>query len=74
MGRIAAIGTGSRVQGFALAGALAVAAETPDDVRNAWAALGGDVVLVILTPSAAEALADRIDDPSSTRLTAVMPP
>ena len=74
MGRIAAIGAGSRVQGFALAGALSVAAETPDAVRSAWAALDPDVVLVILTPSAADALADRLDDPACTRLTAVMPP
>ena len=74
MGRIAAIGTVSRVQGFALAGALIVAAETADAVRSAWAALDADIVLVILTPPAAEALADRLDDPSSTRLTAVLPP
>jgi hypothetical protein len=32
------------------------------------------VVLVILTPAAADALADRLDDPAGTRLTAVMPP
>jgi vacuolar-type H+-ATPase subunit F/Vma7 len=74
MGRIAAIGTAYRVQGFALAGALPVAAETPDAVRGAWAALDPDVVLVILTPAAADALADRLDDPAGTRLTAVMPP
>ena len=74
MGRIAAIGAEHRVQGFALAGALLVAAETPDAVRSAWAALDPDVTLVILTPSAAAALGDRLDDPSSTRLTAVMPP
>ncbi|MGZ4505975.1 MAG: V-type ATP synthase subunit F [Blastococcus sp.] len=74
MGRIAAIGTASRVRGFALAGALAVAAETPEEVRRAWGSLDPDVVLVLLTPPAADALGGRIDDPSSTRLTAVLPP
>lgn len=74
MGRIAAIGAAHRVQGFALAGAVTVAAETPDAVRRAWAALDPDVALVILTPSAAEALGEEPHDPSSTRLTAVMPP
>lgn len=74
MGRIAALGIEYRIQGFALAGAVTVAAETPDAVRSAWAALDPDVVLVILTPSAAAALGDLLDDPTSTRLTAVMPP
>lgn len=74
MGRIAAIGTGPRVEGFALAGALALTAETPDAVRGAWDGLDPDVVLVILTPSAAAALAGRLDDPATTRLTAVTPP
>lgn len=73
MGAIAAIGSRPRVQGFALAGALVVAAETPDAVRSAWDGLDTDVVLVILTPSAAAALAGRLDDLSATRLTAVMP-
>ena len=62
MGRIAAIGAAHRVQGFALAGAVTVAAETPDAVRSAWAALDADVVVVILTPAAAEASAAASSD------------
>jgi vacuolar-type H+-ATPase subunit F/Vma7 len=71
---MAAIGEEARVQGFALAGALPVAAGTPEEVRRAWRELPPDVVLVVLTPPAAEALAAEIGDPDSTRLTAVMPP
>ncbi|HEV7213031.1 MAG TPA: V-type ATP synthase subunit F [Blastococcus sp.] len=74
MGRVAAIGTASLVQGFALAGVVAMAAETAEEVRHAWGSLAPDVVLVFLTPPAAEALGARIGEPSSTRLTAVLPP
>ena len=74
MGRMAAIGEEARVQGFALAGALPVAAGTAEEVRRAWRELPDDVVLVVLTPPAAAALAAEIADPDSTRLTAVMPP
>jgi vacuolar-type H+-ATPase subunit F/Vma7 len=74
MGRIAAIGSEPRVQGFALAGALVTVADTPEDVRRAWADLPPDVQLVILTPQAAQALARQLDDVSSPRLSAVMPP
>ncbi len=70
MGRVAAIGTEPLVQGFALAGALAVPAETPADVRRAWAQLPDDVDLVVLTPAAARALAG---GDLGSRLTAVMP-
>jgi vacuolar-type H+-ATPase subunit F/Vma7 len=70
--RIAAVGEDARIAGFALAGALIVPAETPDDVRAAWEALPADVGLVVLTPAAATALAPDLDDPGA-RLTAVMP-
>jgi vacuolar-type H+-ATPase subunit F/Vma7 len=72
-GRIAAIGQEHRISGFALAGGLSVPTGTAQGVRAAWAALPDDVVLVLLTPEAAEALADELADPSSSRLTAVMP-
>jgi vacuolar-type H+-ATPase subunit F/Vma7 len=70
--RIAAVGEDARIAGFALAGALIVPAETPDDVRAAWEALPADVGLVVLTPAAATAMAPDLDDPGA-RLTAVMP-
>jgi vacuolar-type H+-ATPase subunit F/Vma7 len=72
-GRIAAIGDEMRIAGFALAGATPVGAATPDAVRAVWAGLDADVVLVLLTPAAAAALAGLLDDPSSTRLAAVLP-
>jgi vacuolar-type H+-ATPase subunit F/Vma7 len=56
MGRVAAIGEDVRVQGFALAGVLVLPGDTPADARASWAALPADVDVVILTPSAAEAL------------------
>lgn len=71
-GRIVAIGNESRVIGFALAGVLPVPVRTAADARAAWAALPTDVALVVLTPAAAEALAEELSHPS-VRLAAVMP-
>jgi vacuolar-type H+-ATPase subunit F/Vma7 len=73
MGRVVALGEEVRVTGFALAGARVVPAETPDAVRAAWTSLEPDVALVLLTPSAAEALAGQLQDPAAARLTAVLP-
>jgi hypothetical protein len=56
MSRVAVIGEGVRVQGFALGGALVLAAEDPAAVRAAWRTLPGDVAVVVLTPRAADAL------------------
>jgi vacuolar-type H+-ATPase subunit F/Vma7 len=56
MGLVVVLGESVRVQGYALAGATTIAAETPDEVRRAWDALDDDVTLVVLTPFAAEAL------------------
>jgi vacuolar-type H+-ATPase subunit F/Vma7 len=56
MGTIAVIGEAVRTAGFGLAGALVFECESPDDVRQAWAALPDDVVSVIVTPAAAEVL------------------
>jgi vacuolar-type H+-ATPase subunit F/Vma7 len=58
-GRVAALGEPIRVQGFALAGALSVAAEEPEAVRRAWESLPHDVVVVVLSPAAAGALGER---------------
>jgi len=68
--RAAAIGELVRVQGFALAGARILPAESPDAVRTAWQELPDDVALVILTRAAAEALAPA---ERAHRLTVVMP-
>lgn len=51
-----AIGELIRVEGLALAGAELAPAEGPMEMRAAWAALGDDVGVVILTRTAAEAV------------------
>lgn len=60
MARIAVLGEGARVAGFALAGALVLVADDPEQARTAWAALPADVAVAILTPAAAAALGERI--------------
>ena len=70
MGTIAALGEAQRIQGLGLAGVLVVPAEQPEEVRDRWAALPADVVLVILTPRARAALGAVPAGP----LTVVMPP
>jgi vacuolar-type H+-ATPase subunit F/Vma7 len=72
MARIAVIGERVRAQGFGLAGALVIAAEEADAVRNAWRSLPDDVDVVILTAAAAAVLGDATS--MGGRLTAVMPP
>jgi vacuolar-type H+-ATPase subunit F/Vma7 len=53
---VVALGEAHRVEGFALAGAEVVNAADASAVREAWAALPADVAVVILTPTAADAL------------------
>jgi vacuolar-type H+-ATPase subunit F/Vma7 len=72
-GRVAALGEELRVQGFGLAGALVVAADTPEAAGAAWQDLPADVTLVILTPDAARFLAERLPGGPPDRLTVVMP-
>jgi vacuolar-type H+-ATPase subunit F/Vma7 len=60
MARIAVLGAGARVGGFALAGALVLVADDPDLARAAWDSLPADVAVAVLTPAAAAALDDRI--------------
>ena len=69
MGRVAAIGERVAVQGFGLAGAVLLPAETGAEAADRWAALPDDIEVVILTPMADRALPDRPDVP----LTVVMP-
>jgi vacuolar-type H+-ATPase subunit F/Vma7 len=56
MGLVVVLGESVLVQGYALAGATTIVAETPDEVHRAWDALSGDVTLVVLTPFAAATL------------------
>ncbi|WP_206061669.1 hypothetical protein [Nonomuraea basaltis] len=53
---MAILGEHARVLDFGLAGAVVLPAESPEDVRLAWARLEPDIMVVILTPSAANAL------------------
>lgn len=56
MGTVVAIGEAVKTAGFGLAGAIVFECETPAEVRQAWNALPDDVLTVILTPAADEAL------------------
>lgn len=57
MTEVAAIGELTRIGGFGLAGARLYAADSPGSVLEAWRGLPDTVAVVILTPSAADALA-----------------
>lgn len=50
------LGESVRVQGYALAGAVVMVAESPDEVRRAWDAMPHDTSLVVLTRAAAAVL------------------
>jgi vacuolar-type H+-ATPase subunit F/Vma7 len=54
--RVAVLGERVLAEGWALAGARVLAAETPTEVRAAWAGLPTNVAVVLLTPAAAAAL------------------
>jgi vacuolar-type H+-ATPase subunit F/Vma7 len=69
---VAALGEQALIEGFRLAGASVLAAETDDDVRAGWAAIPGNAKVVILTPRAAAALGARLADPQSP-MTVVLP-
>ncbi|MEV0738487.1 hypothetical protein AB0I51_21520 [Streptomyces sp. NPDC050549] len=73
MARIAAIGEWLRIAGLASAGVVLRPAEEPEAVRTAWHGLAPEVELVIVTPTAAEALGDVLVDGQGP-LVAVMPP
>lgn len=61
MSRIVAIGQGTELAGYALAGVEVVEAADSDLVRTAWEELEDDVGLVLLTAEARRALPDPID-------------
>jgi vacuolar-type H+-ATPase subunit F/Vma7 len=60
MGLVVVLGESVRVQGYSLAGAKTIVADSPDEVQREWGALDGDVTLVVLTPFAAETLGDAV--------------
>jgi vacuolar-type H+-ATPase subunit F/Vma7 len=74
MAGVAVVGEQLRVEGFTLAGAVVLAADDPAAVRSAWASLGADVAVVVLTPRAAAALEAELAAGGATPLTVVMPP
>ena len=73
MARAAVIGEAVRTAGFALAGAVVLPAESPEEARAAWASLPADIAVLVLTPRAATWLGEA---PRSRRdvLLVVMPP
>lgn len=62
MTHAAAIGEHVRVAGYALAGVEVHAAEDRAAVLSAWDGLGDDVACLVLTPSAHDALAGRLQE------------
>jgi hypothetical protein len=57
---VIALGEALRVGGFALAAVEVVAAESPEEVVAAWQRLPEDTAVLLLTPMARSALADRL--------------
>ena len=72
MNRIVGIGANHEIEGFSLAGVHVIAASTDAEVTAAWAGLGRDVGLVVLSPAAARGLQDRLGSRQDL-LTVVMP-
>ncbi len=60
MSRIAAIGESELIDGYGLAGAQVLPAADAAAARRAWEALGEDVGLLVLSPTAGEALASEL--------------
>jgi vacuolar-type H+-ATPase subunit F/Vma7 len=60
MSRAVAIGDRRRLAGYALAGALAVSADSPQAIEAAWERLGEDATLLVLTPEARAQLEARL--------------
>lgn len=73
MRRLVALGEGSIVRGFGLAGATVMAADRAEEVREAWERLPEDTAVVVLTPAAVDALGERLEE-RPRLLWVVMPP
>jgi vacuolar-type H+-ATPase subunit F/Vma7 len=72
MSTVAVIGERALIQGYALAGARVLVAETARDVRDQWAQMPRDVLVVILTSTAAAGLPGIRSAPDGP-MTVVMP-
>jgi vacuolar-type H+-ATPase subunit F/Vma7 len=72
MSTVAVLGERALVQGFALAGARTLVAENAADVRARWEQLPPDVLVVIVTATAAAQLVG-IRSPADGPMTVVMP-
>ena len=72
-GRVGVIGDPARVRGYALAGAAVHECAEAEAARSAWASLGDDVVVVVLTQAAAEAIGDRQSAGVDSPLKVVLP-
>jgi vacuolar-type H+-ATPase subunit F/Vma7 len=73
MSRVAVLGERAVVEGWALGGAWVLPADSPEQVRTAWAGLRDDVAVVLLTPAAARVLGPGSAD-RRLPLTVVLPP
>jgi len=60
MAMAAALGEALRVEGYALAGAVVLCAEGPDEAQRAWRSLPPDVAVLVLTDRAASWLGDTL--------------
>ena len=64
-GIVAALGERALVEGYGLAGALVLPAESDPEVLRAWAAMPVEVSTVVLTPRAAAALGPELTAPGA---------
>lgn len=74
-GSVAVLGERALGAGFELVGIQLLEAETAGAVRDRWEHLPADLLIVILTPAAAAALADQLAGarPPTMPMTVVMP-
>ena len=73
MATAAVIGEALAVEGYALAGAVVLGADSEAEAEAAWAALPADTALLIMTARAAQWLAGRLAERPAI-LTAVLRP
>lgn len=72
MARAAVIGEAVHTAGFALSGAVVLAAESQEEARTAWRELPADVAVLVLTVRAAAWLGQELQ-PQREVLVVVMP-
>jgi hypothetical protein len=64
-GTVAALGERALIEGYGLAGALVLPAESDADVLRAWAQMPAEVRAVVLTPRAAATLGPALTQPGA---------